>query len=100
MGGSVENQPQDWGWRVPTGRRNYLMEIKMDWQPIETAPKDGTIVLACWAGYKGCILVRMLQDGEWHSGPNDPHIKSITHWMPLPAPPVSDARLGLDAGAA
>lgn len=64
------------------------------WQPIETAPRDGTQILvgvwvagyfkgsesrwSCWtigqhgSGDFGC-------DGEWGDEP--------THWMPLPPPP-------------
>ncbi|MEG3086143.1 hypothetical protein [Sphingomonas sp. PB4P5] len=76
-----------------------------DWQPIETAPKDGTIVLL-WA----------CDEDEWddaHDEPRDPErcwyparvsvqkhiwwiaggmmrqLKGATHWMPLPAPPAT-----------
>lgn len=65
----------------------------MDWQPIETAPKDGSnIILGCPtyvdAGYWEA-------DG-WALYPDDsaPHTDycvrfhpAPTHWMPLPEPP-------------
>jgi len=68
----------------------------MDWQPIETAPKDGrTVILVDWE------QVCMLSDGPllgacyWHSGLNEwvgaggsADVDPATHWMPLPAPPV------------
>ncbi len=56
------------------------------WQPIDTAPKDGKIVLLysetdCRTGY---WLKRLLsQGGQWSS------VLRPTHWMPLPAPPSS-----------
>ena len=68
------------------------------WQKIETAPKDGTAVLA-WDGYDMAVT----QWGEssvyaraddWVVGPtqDDRNTRSTfepTHWMPLPAPPRS-----------
>jgi hypothetical protein len=72
------------------------------WQPIETAPKDGTrvlivtergtIVIAGWAdeaSFSGCQAGPGWQvfDVEdcWYSWAE----KSPTHWMTLPAPPDS-----------
>lgn len=71
----------------------------MEWQPIETAPKDGRMVLLAESGYVEC--------GFWHDGSEcyghrggagwfseeDRHnlltARNVhpTHWMPLPAPP-------------
>lgn len=76
-----------------------------DWQPIETAPKDGT---AIWLWYDGaaCIgygepasilepeTVWILKTGfRRHEGRVDDvygcyaHHVHPTHWMPLPDPP-------------
>lgn len=81
------------------------------WQPIETAPKDGTMVVlwrdipmkmgelfASWSSYVGYWE----QDGEdgdsyWvmvdigsiGDAMNEP-CNIPTHWMPLPTPPSSD----------
>lgn len=77
-----------------------------DWQPIETAPKDGTWFLICRAddGYEsyevgrynplkhpryedaGNGLYRKIDEViyDW-SGFNNFH--RATHWMPLPSPP-------------
>lgn len=76
----------------------------MDWQPIETAPKDGSCillffgqnhydplmdlfdyryVLASWVAAKNRWLHKDGSGaGSWHVFP--------THWMPLPAPPQED----------
>jgi len=64
----------------------------MNWQPIETAPKDGTFVLlsghelpvwqGSWVGRVGRYPINGWTrfnsvDIDW----------SPTHWMPLPEPP-------------
>lgn len=69
-------------------------ETPAGWQPIETAPNDGTPILACkpsWTHpYVFCYLngPRLLEG--WHdfnisASGRRPH--ELTHWMPLPAPP-------------
>lgn len=77
-----------------------------DWQPIETAPKDGSWFLICRAcdgesSYEVGSYLPLTHPGyekvegglyrkvetvlyEW-TGFNNPHL--ATHWMPLPAPP-------------
>ncbi len=79
-----------------------------EWQPIETAPKDGTDVLV----YFGTMGVRQVSwcaphwaehdekdywswcvDDNKHSpyalrGYSDTGPRAPTHWMPLPAPPT------------
>ena len=49
------------------------------WQPIETAPKDGTIILARQGGYYPCYIRWM--DGNWQSvSYHATHVP--THWLP------------------
>lgn len=58
----------------------------MEWQPIETAPKDGTFVLA----YRPCdpyFEPMYFNDGIWHWFDGDSPSFQPTHWMPLPDPP-------------
>lgn len=68
----------------------------MEWQPIETAPKDGTPILAAWIPSNMPRWVRetiMWMDGGWVATWNHRKIYSadeINHWMPLPGPPAID----------
>ena len=70
----------------------------MNWQPIETAKKDGTCMLvACTNGAVYAVRWGSLPDDEWVVvGGSDLSVGCVrripTHWMPLPAPPSS----GLD----
>lgn len=65
-----------------------------DWQPIETAPRDGTPVLACVAGAD--FWPDKVQWDATHSvwvypcrchGP----ALAVTHWLPLPLGPHGEA---------
>lgn len=72
------------------------------WQPIDTAPKDGSEFLAYDSRTRkmdvaqmrdwvrgGAICYAVQRDGEY--GPDTDefghHPGDITHWMPLPEPP-------------
>lgn len=84
----------------------------MEWQPIETAPKDGTLFL-CWVsavrygeteeGQQYQHDVSQVDFCNWrtmaeHQGCGwfDPccgqigDAQYVTHWMPLPEPPSSN----------
>jgi hypothetical protein len=72
----------------------------MKWQPIETAPKDGTIVLLYCPVNDGSLIdhfsagqfesfapyqKEMGKEGSWHH-----YLEAEpTHWMPLPDAPRS-----------
>jgi hypothetical protein len=58
-----------------------------EWQPIETAPKDGTFVLV-WDSYYGCPeIARATNDGTFFTGDWDFKCRA-THWQHLPGPPA------------
>lgn len=67
----------------------------MEWQPIETAPKNGRDLIlwfpkikrvqACaWKSPNGYYAAAWSADGQWI--PYEP-----THWMPMPDPPRAEA---------
>ncbi len=70
------------------------------WQPIETAPKDGTRIMVAsehgaWiaeylpvyeSGYRPDSPWNSVMLNHWHIPQHLRHIKP-THWMPLPEPP-------------
>lgn len=68
-----------------------------EWQPIETAPNDGTlhvrglIVRSAIRGRQWweAIAGRMNDDGEFvdHDDNSPWRAEDYTHWMPLPEPP-------------
>ena len=65
----------------------------MEWQPIETAPKDGTLVLVWDEDTGGAFAAQFLVEvtgwgnpGEWMDW-HGMRLLQPTHWMPLPDPP-------------
>jgi hypothetical protein len=80
----------------------------MEWKTIETAPKDGTRILvyqdgemevADWYTHKYPATYTERPDGlyeknetEGSSWWNANECQHPTHWMPLPAPPLTTAK--------
>lgn len=82
------------------------------WQPIETAPRDGSLFL-CWVkaerwsaldggGSGNSADTSDIDFGQWRADDQHPDggyvmnmmgqigdAQDVTHWMPLPAPPAS-----------
>jgi len=62
----------------------------MNWQPIETAPKDGEQLLLCeHTGYisTGSWYETKFSKGYWDCGCDDGLGIAAKYWMPLPPPP-------------
>lgn len=70
------------------------------WQPIETAPKDGTDVLVCGGTYNAGlqigtpllgVIIAFWDGSYWHGPEENAHDEwrecYPAYWMPLPAPP-------------
>lgn len=68
----------------------------MNWQPIDTAPRDGTIVLGCeWVNKHNrehIVAEVMYEAGAWYLAstcwPDESLWCEPSHWMPRPPPPL------------
>lgn len=63
----------------------------MSWQPIETAPKDGSHIIGWSALAKDMAMVQCV-GGRWRFYPDGQNLipNELTLWQPLPAPPASE----------
>lgn len=66
----------------------------MNWQPIDTAPKDGTPFLAYDSHRQAMFVAKWHHnysdnpaDGYWSNIVGDDDTCHPTHWMPLPKAP-------------
>ena len=78
-----------------------MVDPMSEWQPIETAPRDGSKMLLCVAGFEPAVgrydrqrgMFDYLQeedmpdDAAWQRCLESNPRWDVTHWMPLPAPP-------------
>lgn len=86
-------------------------KVSEGWQPIETAPKDGTDILAwCvhpnakytdalvgFTDWQAPVVTRWIEHngGEWT---RDGLFGEYTHWRPLPAPPRASPSAAMEGG--
>lgn len=86
--------------------RIEMLESRAEWQPIETAPRDGTEVWVYVAAAHGLPSFECMcayhEDAGWCAD----ELREVTHWQPLPPPAPTlhtlvrayiDARAALDA---
>ena len=64
------------------------------WRPIETAPRDGTEVLANTSGLGRVVVYWDDEESQWGTGLGYLDRDAPTHWMPLPLPPTTSAGSG------
>jgi hypothetical protein len=96
-----QDEAPDWGHLNPLAKLAYIRKIKaaleaaeqVRWQPIETAPKDGTYILAIlsWLPYPK-VLFWATYANEWRCpvsenkhGPYEPIL-----WQHMPSMPSED----------
>jgi hypothetical protein len=58
---------------------------RVRWQAIETAPKDGDLILCASSPEEVRMSTGRWAEGYWLWG----HEEEPTHWQPLPSPPES-----------
>jgi uncharacterized protein DUF551 len=67
--------------------------IPEGWQPIETAPKDGTPILVVRGEHnrntRSRIIVAYWNDKYWSPVGASTSAYTASHWMPLPQPPAT-----------
>ena len=78
---------------VAPSESSVITEPSMTWQPIETAPRDGSLILIGGMGSRGWFVADVKwRDGwmMWSSETDDwtEECHAASHWMPLPAPPT------------
>lgn len=61
-------------------------DLVPQWQPIETAPKDGTDILV-YHPERAEQFVCYFLGGLWMFSVDDALATNPTHWQPLPTPP-------------
>ncbi|WP_217693729.1 DUF551 domain-containing protein [Novacetimonas hansenii] len=88
----------DWEKLTPYQKEHYrkLAKIALEaadnaaWRPIESAPKDGSLVLVA-VKHIGCDVVSFWGAG-WRETTNGLMLRdNPTHWQPLPKPPTTYA---------
>lgn len=91
------------GLRSADKTHREFKDMRDFWQPIETAPKDGTAIILC-GPYNDTSICRWDGNKEWEVLADGAHAiehmsdfgtdyKSFDHpsrWMPVPAKPVGD----------
>lgn len=89
------------------------VNVRSEWLPIESAPKDGRSILIGGGSYSYSgetfpedrpfeqVAKAAYVDGEWFGGfgseYDEKYSHSPTHWMPLPSPPGAEVTISNDA---
>lgn len=70
-----------------TSRPGGIVRVAIGWQPIETAPKDGTDILL-YEDFEPDVCRGSFLGGEWCRNSCKPFWREPTHWMPIKPPAI------------
>lgn len=80
------NDPNQVGWDYKIVPNDQEFGVRVKWEPIETAPKDGTTILLLNSNYAREVLL-----GCWNESKGEFYSKDYkmnpTHWMRIPKLP-------------
>lgn len=92
------NDPNQLGWEYKFVPNDQEFGVRVKWNPIETAPKDGTevllfddkegeVYLGKWIdnSQKWCPQSSEMDVGFWS---DEHHLPDVSHWMKIPQTPV------------
>ena len=68
----------------------FTQPAPQPWRPIETAPKDGTVVLVFAEERQGLPAFQCTAAYHEDAGWCVDELREVTHWMPLPPPPQKE----------
>ena len=83
----------DWGDLYEAADELERLSALIEWQPIETAPKDGTRILGCRPHYTPNTIDWNVYLEDWanHAGEDAIRVHyQPTLWQHLPEPPIGD----------
>ena len=72
---------------------NQKVQTKSQWQPIDTAPRNGTVILGWYLGASFVVEMSFTpEENKFWAGIDDKYIyldsSNFSHWMPLPPDPT------------
>jgi len=77
-----------------------LAQTAQQWQPIETAPKDGTNILVCRSMEHRSVGEAFFWEDRWVTWDGENHTRSsfidgyLTHWQPMPDATTVSSTIG------
>ncbi|AHX16116.1 hypothetical protein CH75_04675 [Dyella jiangningensis] len=93
------HMPSEYLRRIRDAIDAHLAKSAQEWQPIETAPKDGSLVLLCTrsGNPRRICMAKYAEEGSsypWRVDQTNYHLHTadLTYWMPLPAAPMLSHR--------
>lgn len=85
---SIDGLTLAWDILTALSERGYVIE--QGWQPIETAPKSADIpILSRRSGDFQAVAIYFPHGGAEWCCVDGAHLLNVTHWRPLPDPPVT-----------